>query len=93
MRLLPRPPGSELPQDAEQPVQLRILAGVAAMPRRIRWAATVEVGDAVLDGGDDPEQGRAIELRDRRSGGVHDGPEHTRSAPGLARGSETSCRP
>lgn len=40
------------------------------MPRRIRWAAAVEVGDAALDGGDDPEQGGAIELG-RRTGGTH----------------------
>lgn len=52
------------------------------MPWGIRWTAAVEVRDAALDGGDDPEQGGAIEFVGRRSGGAHDEPEHMRSMQG-----------
>jgi hypothetical protein len=59
----------ELPEHAEQTVQLGVLAGVAGVSWRVRRPPSIEIGDPALDRGDDLEEGGLVEFRGGRGGG------------------------
>ena len=63
----------ELAEDAEQPMQLGVLARAAGVAGGIRRAESVKVCDSSLDGPDDLEEGGTMQFGGWRLGGSHRG--------------------